>query len=308
MNKLKKLLFLIVSSPVLAGGVEIMNFYEEIYENNVIKSYFEVEKTKDYEYKKWKIAEGNSLIGKNYKLDYEIMKREKNWENEIAFSKKLLDYNMLLKNWSNEIGVVWNYEQVSNSEQAKESDEKNKLSLRYRMRTNSEFGKGGTYWGVDFIGSIDEGTDDEKKRGGYSGEINLVSITNLGYGFQTYNTLYNEYLNYGPNDGAFLFRIQDLTKWSYEIAENWVFSIEAETNFYKYSKNTKYDSNLKFNIMPYIQYNREVMKNLRVFAKLGLGGYNYENYKTKAYKENLEYKNVTKGYYFKGYVGIQYIW
>lgn len=304
----KLLLYILISCKLMAGGVEILNFYEEIPENNILKSYLEIEKTKEYDYQKWRIAQGNSLLGKDYKLDYEVIRKKdkveyqsgnsKGWENEFALSKKFKEYQIFSKTWSNEIGVLWKYEQLDYPEQFGTDIARDKYSIRYRMRTNSDFGKGGTYWGVDFLGSIVE----NEKKDGESAEINIVGMTNLGYGFQTYTTLFNEYLNYGVSSGAYLMRVENITRWSYELSEHFLFSIEANTNLYEYFGDTDYEYSLKFNIAPYLQYSFEILENVRGFAKIGIGGYEYEDWKAK------EYRSKKSGYYFNSYAGIQYVW
>jgi len=124
------------------------------------------------------------------------------------------------------------------------------IEKKYDKNSNSDIGLGGAYWGFDFfLSSIDTNSRD-----GYSLEGNLTGSINLGYGFQNFFTIYNEYLDYGNNRGTYLFRIENNFRWTYDLNENFAFSLDSEIDSYNYYKNTDQDKSFKFNVGPYLLY------------------------------------------------------
>lgn len=295
--------FLLLHLSSFGVGREILNFYLEEPENNLYQSYGELENKDGKKYYKWKIGTGTSKLNDNWTCDYDIEKKyDKNsntdgWENTFSLYRKLEEKEVFGKNWFSDIGPYIKYNVSDISSDFGENFKENKYSLRYRVRTNSDIGLGGAYWGFDFfLSSIDTNSRD-----GYSLEGNLTGSINLGYGFQNFFTIYNEYLDYGNNRGTYLFRIENNFRWTYDLNENFAFSLDSEIDSYNYYKNTDQDKSFKFNVGPYLLYSQDITEKLRIFAKIGITGYNFEEVKTK-------FSNVSEsGLYMKIRCGFEYV-
>ena len=190
------------------------------------------------------------------------------------------------------------YQQLSIPSDSGGNFDKSELALRYRVRTTADIGKGGTYWGFDFWAAKVFVTGDD----GYSLEANLVTATNWGYGFQTFNTIYNEYYDWGGFDGTHRLGIESYTRWTHELSRYWAFVIEAGIEANTYSGGTTSDYNNEFTLYPHLLYNREVCEDLRVFGEIGLPGYRY------AKSKNDFDLDSSSGIYWTALIGIQYIW
>lgn len=295
--------FLLLHVSSFSVGREILNFYLEESENNLYQNYGELENKDGKEYYKWKIGTGTSKLRENWTFDYDIEKKyDKNsntdgWENTFSLYKKLKEKEAFGKSWSRDIGPYIKYNVSDIAGDFGENFKENKYSIRYRVRTNSDIGLGGSYWGFDFfLSSIDINSRD-----GYSLEGNLTGSINLGYGFQNFFTIYNEYLDYGNNKGTYLFRIENNFRWTYDLNENFAFSLDSEIDSYNYYRNTDQDKSFKFNIGPYLLYSQDLTEKLRIFAKIGVTGYNFEEVKTK-------FSSVSEsGLYMKIRCGFEYI-
>lgn len=296
------LIFMWVHMISFAVGIESLNFYQDKKEKVLYQSYVEYEnKGGKYEYIKWKLGTGSAQLNKEWTFDYDIERKFENirdikgWENTFALYKKLETKELLGKTWYTNLGPYIKYDmsKIPKGEDFKE----NKYGIRYRVRTNSDIGLGNAYWGVDFITSY----VDTNKKDGVLFEANLTGSATLGYGFQDFFTIYNEYLDYKEHKGAYLLRIENLFRWTYDFNENFAISLENEIDSYNYFGNTKEKSSLKVNIGPYILFNKNFNDNFKIFAKVGILGVNYEDYKSDNFKMS------EKGYYAKVKVGIEYI-
>ena len=78
-------------------------------------------------------------------------------------------------------------------------------------------------------------------------------------------------------------------------------SIENEIDSYNYFGNTNEKSSLKVNVGPYLLFNKYINDTFKIFAKIGILGFNYEDYR------NDNYEICEKGYYLKVKVGVEYI-
>ena len=296
-------IFFLFNMTSFAVGREILNFYIEESENNVYQNYGELESKAGKKFYKWKMGTGTSNFNENWVFDYDIEKKydkEENtdgWENTFSIFRKLKEKDIFGKNWYSDIGPYIKYNVSDIAGDFGEDFKENKYSLRYRVRTNSDLGLGGAYWGIDFfISSIDTNSRD-----GYSFEGNFTGNINLGYGFQNFFTIYNEYLDYANNKGTYLFRVENNFRWTYDLSENFALSIDSEIDSYNYFKNTDQDKSFKFNVGPYILYNQDITDKFRVFAKVGVVGYNFEEVKTK-------FSSVSEsGLYMKIRCGFEYI-
>lgn len=296
-------IFLLLHLNSFGIGREVLNFYLEEPENNIYQNYGELESKAGKKFYKWKLGTGTSILNEHWTFDYDIEKKydrhskTDGWENTFSISRKLEEKELFGKNWYSDIGPYVKYNVSDIAGDFGDDFKENKYSLRYRLRTNSNIGLGGAYWGADiFVSSIDTNSRD-----GYSFEGNLTGSINLGYGFQNFFTVYNEYLDYGDNRGTYLFRIENNFRWTYDVSENFALSIDSEIDSYNYYRNTNQDKSFKFNIGPYILYSQDITHELRVFSKIGLLGYNYEEVKTKFSKAS------ESGLYIKIRCGFEYI-
>lgn len=292
-------------------GIEVLNFYEEVPEQNSIKHYGRYEYNDDYSLIEWKLAEGYLSLNEEWDFEYDIEREfyfdrdlgggERNltgWDNLMGFVKNMGSYEAFNREWNRDLGFMWEYDQLDIPSRAGGNYDKSEVALRYRVRTNADIGRGGTYWGFDFWGAKVFTTG----KNGYSLEANLISATNWGYGFQTFNTLYNEYYDYGGYNGTYLLGLESYTRWTHELSRYWAFTVEAGVDTDKYSGGTAADYTLELTLYPYLLYNREVLPELRIFGELGLPGYRYAKIRDEFQSDS------TSGIYLVALVGIQYIW
>ncbi|MDX8334954.1 MULTISPECIES: hypothetical protein [Cetobacterium] len=295
--------FLLTHLSSFSIGREILNFYSDEPEKNIYQNYGELENKAGKEYYKWKLGTGSSELIENLTFDYDIERKidkayhTKGWENTFSLYKTFSQKEYLGKVWYTDFGSYIKYNVSDIGSDFGENIKETKYSLRYRIRTNFDMGLGGAYLGLDlFASSIDTNIRD-----GYSSEINFTGSVNLGYGFQNFFTIYNEYLDYANNNGTYLFRIENNFRWTYDLNENFAFLINSEIDSYNYFKNTDQDKSFKFNVGPYILYSQNITREFRVFGQIGILGYNYEKIKTK------ESKNSESGLYLKIKCGFEYI-
>lgn len=292
-------------------GIEVLNFYESVFEQNSIRDYVSYEYGAGYSLVEWEIAQGYIALDKKWDFEYDV-EREfyiddemrngslnyNGWDNLIGFVIDTEEHDFTGKKWSSDLGFMWEYNQLDFPDEYGGNYEKNEFALRYRMRTDAAIGLGGTYWGLDFWA----GKVFIVGRDGYSLEGNIVSATNWGYGWQTFNTLYNEYYDYGGYEGTYLLGLESITRWTYEYTENWAFSLEAEVDIDKYTGGTNQDYTAELTLYPHILYDREIYPNFRIFSKIGLPGYGYDK------NVSEEFSDTGSGLYFLALVGVQYIW
>lgn len=307
MNKKKNILylFLLINFKIFSVGTEEMNFYVEKKEKSAAQTYLEYENKGDRKEISWDMVSGTSEIGEKFFLDYKVERKYelenkiKGWENEFALYKRLSDFKIFGKDWSHDYGIFIEYDKDDIPEDLGfDTPEEKIYSLRYRMRNFAKIGMGGTYWGLDFLLSRGENT----LRDGYGAELKFSAGTKLGYGFQNFAQIRNEYLDYGGEKGAYLLRVENTAGWTYELGKNWVFSLENTLDWYDYSGNTREKGSLKVELIPYIKYSQNLTPALRVFSEISLGGYSYTSYKSETFHES------ESTFVFKGGIGIEYIW
>lgn len=328
MNKNKKIMLgiLLISAPLYSReldgivkktvvgkdrGIEVLNFYEPVPEQNSFRHYGRYEYNDDYSLIEWTLAEGYLYLDEKWDFEYDIQREfysdydlgngEKSltgWDNLVGFVRDTGKHEFAGKEWSTDLGFMWEYQQLSIPSDSGGNFDKSELALRYRVRTTADIGKGGTYWGFDFWAAKVFVTGDD----GYSLEANLVSATNWGYGFQTFNTVYNEYYDWGGFNGTHRLGIESYTRWTHELSRYWAFVIEAGIEANTYSGGTTADYDNEFTLYPHLLYNREICEDFRVFGELGLPGYRY------AKSKNDFDLNSSSGIYWTALIGIQYIW
>ncbi|WP_319202634.1 hypothetical protein [uncultured Ilyobacter sp.] len=292
-------------------GIDVLNFYEPVSEQNSIRHYLSYEYGAAYSLVEWKIAQGYIALDEKWDFEYDTdhefyidddlgngSVNYNGWDSLVGFVKDTGRHNFAGNMWSTDFGIMWEYNNLGLPDESGGNYEKNEFALRYRVRTDADFGMGGTYWGFDFwLGKVFV-----TGRDGYSLEGNLLSATNWGHGWQTFNTLYNEYYDYGAYDGTYLLGLESITRWTYEYTKNWAFCFETEVDVDKFIGGTSQDYTGELTLYPHILYNREFYPNLRVFSKIGLPGYGY--------KKNVSDSSSTtdSGVYFLALIGVQYIW
>lgn len=296
--------FILLTVYSYGAGVEVLNYYIEVPENNTYKTYFEYEKKGDFEYLKYKVGTGVLKVNEKWKLDYDIERKyEKNvnskgWENTFYLYKKLSDKKYFNKTWTRDVGPYIKMDMVDLPKVLGQDYKENKYGGKYRIRTSTDLGLGDMYWGADFISVY----TDTLTRDGYELQGNITGSATLGYGFQDFFTIYNEYLDHSVYEGTYLLRFENLFRWTYELGENMVFSIDFNLDSYNYMNSTDIKKSFKVDIGPYLQYNRYISDDFRVFFKGGFFGYSYETYETDALKI------TDKGNHVKIDIGIEYIW
>ena len=287
-------------------GINVLNFYIPVEEKNKFSSYIDSEMRDNINIFQWTIAEGYLEINNLWDFEYNMEKefyflkngvedRYNGWDNKIIFVRSLKDTYILKKDWKNEFITGLEQNQLNNTEF---EVERYKIFLGYRTRTSFEnIGMGGTYFGFDFIGKRILSKDGD----GISGEIDIISSTNLGYGFQFFNIIYNEYLSYENYSSAFRLGIENYLKWTYELNWNWAFSVEIGMDNDKYFGNTENNYNTEIYIYPHFLFDYNLTSEFRVIGEIGLPSYKMIEDNTKYYKNSEKQKY----YYFK--VGIEYI-
>lgn len=292
-------------------GIEVLNFYEPVPEQHSFKHYGRYEYNDDYKLLEWKLAEGYLSLSDKWDFEYDIEREfyydkdlgsdERDltgWDNLMGFVRDTGSHEVFGREWNTDLGFMWEYEQQSIPSEFGGNFDKSELALRYRVRTNSDLGMGGTYWGFDFWAAKVFVTGDD----GYSLEGNFISATNWGYGLQTFTTLYNEYYDWGNFDGTHRLGVETYTRWTHELSYNWAFATEVGIEWDKFSGGTTADCSTEFTVYPYLLYNVEIVEDLRFFAELGLPGYRYA-------KDKSDTDSVSgSGLYLVVLAGFQYVW
>ena len=292
-------------------GIDVLNFYEPVSEQNSIRHYLSYEYGSNYSLVEWKIAQGYIALDEKWDFEYDTDHEfyidddlgngsinYNGWDSLMGLVRDTGNHKLGDKIWSTDFGLMWEYNQLGLPDESGGNYEKNEFALRYRLRTNADIGIGGTYWGFDFwLGKVYV-----TGRDGYSLEGNFLTSTNWGYGWQTFNTLYNEYYDYGGYEGTYLLGLESITRWTYEFSKNWAFCFETEVDVDKFIGGTSQDYTGELTLYPHLLYNREVYPNLRVFSEIGLPGYGY--------KKNVSdtSSSTDSGIYFLALIGLQYIW
>lgn len=281
-------------------GVDILNFYIPVEEKNKFRTYIDYEKTDDLDTITWNIGEGYIELDKRWELEYDVERKfyrgdgnYRGWNSTFTFVRDEINTNFFGKSW--DTSFVFGLEQET-LEDIPFNFERYKLYGGYRFRTPLDIGMGGTYFGFDILGKKVFSTIED----GVSGEINLVSSTNLGYGFQFFNTIYNEYMSYDNNEG-YRVGLESYLRWTYELGMDFAFAVEFGIDSDKYFGSTNLDYSNELYFLPYILYSHNFTQRFRVFAELGLPGYKIKENKAKSYDSN------DSGIYYYGKIGVEYI-
>lgn len=284
-------------------GIDVLNFYEAVPEQNKYITYFDAEFSKDFNLYQWKMAEGYVEINELWDLEYSIEreyydlkgngKNFRKWDNLIQGVRPLQDTTLFDRNWTNSFVVGIQQEQSDSTFEI----EKYELFLGYRSRTNLDFGMGGTYFGYDVIGKKVLSIDED----GYGLEFNLVSFSNLGYGFQFINLLSNEYAQYDDFDGTYHLDFESYLKWTYELGYNWAFCTKLGIQIDKYFMNTPTDYSYEIDFYPHFLYNYEIFEDFRIFGEIGLPSYEITKTSGKTFNDS------NNRFYFYTKIGIEYI-
>lgn len=281
-------------------GVDILNFYIPVEEKNKFRTYIDYEKTKELDTIVWNIGEGYLQLDNRWELEYDVERKfyrgesnYKGWNNTFTFVRSELNSEFFGKSW--DTSFVMGVEQET-LEDISFDFERYKLYAGYRFRTPFDIGMGGTYFGFDVLGKKVFSTIED----GYSAEINLVSSTTLGYGFQIFNTIYNEYISYDNNNGYRL-GVESYLRWTHELSMDFAFAFETGIDIDRYFGATNLDYNNEIYFYPYILYSHNFTPRFRVFGELGLPGYKVKENKAKSYNFS------ESGFYYYGKIGFEYI-
>lgn len=286
-------------------GVDVLNFYIPIEERNKIYTSIDYERKNDKDIYQWKIAEGYLEINNLWDFEFNVEKefhRQKRpsrknysgWDNKFSLVRNVKGNRFFNKEWSNDL--VMGLEQNQIDDKGFET-ERYKLFAGYRTRTSLNLGMGGTYFGFDLIGK----KVFSREKDGWSGEFDIVSTTNMGYGFQLFNTLYNEYLYYDTYSGTYRLGLESYIRWTYELGESWAFALSSGIDGDKYFKNTNDDYNFEAYIYPHLLFNYNLSDQLRVVGELGLPAYKWTRDRAS------DYRNFRSRTYFYSKAGIEYI-
>lgn len=281
-------------------GVDVLNFYIPVEEKNKFRTYIEYEKNEDLDTITWNVGEGYIELDRRWELEYDVEKKfyrgdsdYKGWNNTFSFVRDEINTNFLGRSWDTSIVLGMEQETL---EDIGFAFERYKVYGGYRFRTPLDIGMGGTYFGFDILGKKVFSTIED----GFSGELNLVSSTNLGYGFQLFNTIYNEYISYDKNEG-YRVGLESYLRWTYELSKNFAFAFELGVDSDKYFGSTNLDYNNEIYLLPYILYSHNFTSQFRVFSEVGLLGYRIKENKAKSYKSN------ESAVYYYGKIGVEYI-
>lgn len=281
-------------------GVDILNFYIPVEEKNKFRTYVDYEKTKDLDTIVWNMGEGYLEIDRKWELEYDIERKfyknddnYKGWNNIFTLVRNEEESNFLGRTWDRTFVLGVEQETL---EDISFDFERYKIFTGYRFRTPLDFGMGGTYFGFDMLGKKVFSTIED----GWAGEFNLVSSTTLGYGFQIFNTVYNELLSYDNNEG-YRFGLESYLRWTYELSLNFAFACEVGIDIDRYFGDMEQDYNNEIYFYPHILYSHNFTHSFRVFGELGLPAYKIKENKANSY----DYSE--SGLYYYGKLGFEYI-
>lgn len=282
-------------------GVDILNFYIPVEEQNKYRTTIDYENGKDIDTIIWNVGEGYLELGKTWELEYDIERKfyrtdienYRGWNNIFSFVNGREETNFLGRVWDRTL--VFGVEQET-LEESTFDFERYKIFAGYRFRTPIDIGMGGTYLGFDILGKKVFSTIED----GWAGEINLVSSTALGYGFQLFNTIYNEYISYDRGEGYRL-GVESYLRWTYELSLDFAFAVELGMDMDRYFGDVTQDYNTEVYIYPHLLYSHNFTDRFRVFGEIGL-----PSYKLKESKAEL-YNSSEDGIYYYGKIGLEYI-
>lgn len=285
-------------------GIDVLNFYIPVVEKNRFATSIDSELRDDKDIYQWKIGEGYLEIDELWDFEYNI-EREfysikdgedyDGWDNKFTFIRQLNEKEVFNKKWTNDFITGLEHNQIDS---IGFKDETYKIFAGVRTRTFfDKIGKGGTYFGFDLIAK----TVFSEDKDGFSGEWDIVSATNLGYGLQFFAVLYNEYLSYNDYSGAYRLGIESYLRWTYELSKNWAFSVDLGLDNDKYFGNCNNDYKSEYYIYPHFLYSYNITSEFRFLGEIGLPSYQIIDEKGNQYENSIDHKY----YYLK--IGVEYI-
>ena len=274
-NEIKKYEDLNESKIIKERGIERLNFYIPVSENNKINTFVEIENRPNKNINKWTIGEGYINLNERWDFNYKIGRefheenRDTNrkynvWDNEISFVRLNKGFKIGEKNWN--YRTLFGIKHTENNILSAEKDYTYKYYIGQKISTFlPKLGMGGTYFELESLAN----RLDAKEKKGYSIQTALKSNSILGYGFQWSNILETEYIKYSRNKGRIRGKIESIFKWTYELGKNFAFSPELSIKTEKYFYDNEENYTLESNIGPYFLYSKNITERLRISGKLG---------------------------------------
>ena len=289
-------------------GVEKMNFYIPVDEQNKFTTYGEIDYRQDRNIYKYTFGEGYISLNPNWDFNYRIMRefqRYKNnesgnidsnsWDNEVHFSRKSKNFKIGKREFGS--NFVLGVKHTENSTKITENTRDYKYYIGQKISSSfPTLGRGGTFmeYGLTLNGvhgSI---------RNGYSVLGLIGSSTLLGYGFQWSNSIESEYMDYNNYKGNLRGKYETVLRWTYELGKYFAFSPEATFKAEKYFNYRIDNLNIESSAGTYLLYSQNLTDKFRIYGKAG-PVFRYEKTKYGAY----EYKKSQLTGYVK--LGAEYI-
>ncbi len=258
-------------------GIEKMNFYIPVREQNKINTYGEFDYRNDKNVFKYTFGEGYvALNGKwdfnyritresyRYKLDESKMSSLNSWDNEISLSRKNNSFRIGKREFGS--ALSFGIKHTENNVKAMGNSRDYKFYISQKISTfSSKLGRGGTFseYGITLNGikgSI---------RDGYSVLGSVGSNTALGYGFQWSNSLEGEYMDYNNYKGSLRVKYETLFRWTYELGKHFAFSPETTFKAEKYFSNKTGNLTVESSVGSYLLYSRNFTDKFRIYGKVG---------------------------------------
>ena len=293
-------------APAKERGIDRMNFYIPVKENNRFTTFGEFDYHSNKNIYQWTLGEGylniNDSWDFNYRIEreYHVGKKGANsksyvWDNEISFVR--LNKGFKIGNQSVSSRSILGVKHSETDTKLLKGNTDYKFYVGQRLSAFfGNVGMGGTYGEVELSLNGVKGS----MRNGYSVLTSLKSNSTLGYGFQWSNTFENEYMDYNNYKGAIRSKVESLFRWTYELGRNWAFSPEISVKGEKYFSINEKNYTFEAVVAPYIMYSQNVTDKFRVYAKAG-----------PAYRvEKSRYGEASESRFkFAGYakLGIEYI-
>lgn len=289
-------------------GVEKMNFYIPVDEQNKFSTYGEIDYRQDKNIYKYTLGEGYIGLNRNWDFNYKVMREfqrykehesasndSNSWDNEIYFSRKNKNFKIGKREFGS--NFVLGMKHTENSTKITENTRDYKFYLGQKISTSfPSLGRGGTFmeYGLTLNGvhgSI---------RNGYSVLGTINSSTLLGYGFQWSNSLEGEYMDYNDYKGNLRGKYETVFRWTYELGKYFAFSPETTFKAEKYFKYKIDNLTLESSAGTYLLYSQNFTDKFRIYGKAG-PLFRYEKTKYGIYKNK---KSQLTGY---AKIGLEYI-
>jgi len=298
----------IINQTKKERGIEKMNFYIPVDEQNRFTTYGEIDYRQDKNIYKYTFGEGYLNLNRNWDFNYRIMREfqryktnestnndSNSWDNEVYFSRKNKNFKIGKREFGSNFAL--GVKHTENSTKITENTRDYKFYLSQKISTSfPSLGRGGTFmeYGITLNGV------NGSIRNGYSVLGSIGSSTLIGYGFQWSNSIENEYMDYNNYEGNLRAKYETVLRWTYELGKYFAFSPEATFKAEKYF-NYKIDNlSIESSAGTYLLYSQNFTDKFRVYGKAG-PLFKYE--KTK-YGESEYKKSQLTGY---AKVGVEYI-